>query len=232
MEAVLQVSWESILADLPVFAVFGIWNLFVILILSKKVYQFALEKGRTPNSSIYFSRKAIHFLAGGITAMLLPFIAHEPVVPAVTAFLLALITYFPHKFNRRMYWFQDPENLYDVHFTLSWGFIIFFTWFIDRSFWLGVIPVLFMAYGDGITGVIRNLKYKKRTKAWEGTLGMLIICIIIGAKMGLIGVLAGIVCSLVERIEGIDDNITVPVAGLLILLPSYYYLPYLTAPLY
>lgn len=232
MEAVFQVSWESILADLPVFAVLGVWNLFVILILSKKVYQFALKKGRTHNSSIYFSRKAIHFLAGGITAMLLPFIAHEPVVPAVTAFLLALITYFPHKLDRRMYWFQDPENLYDVHFTLSWGFIIFFSWFIDRSFWLGVIPVLFMAYGDGITGVIRNLKYNKRTKAWEGTLGMLIICIIIGAKMGFIGIFAGIVCSLLERVEGIDDNITVPVAGLLILLPSYYYLPYLTAPLY
>jgi dolichol kinase len=232
MEAVFQVSWESILADLPVFAVLGVWNLFVILILSKKVYQFALKKGRTHNSSIYFSRKAIHFLAGGITAMLLPFIAHEPVVPAITAFLLALITYFPHKLDRRMYWFQDPENLYDVHFTLSWGFIIFFSWFIDRSFWLGVIPVLFMAYGDGITGVIRNLKYNKRTKAWEGTLGMLIICIIIGAKMGFIGIFAGIVCSLLERVEGIDDNITVPVAGLLILLPSYYYLPYLTAPLY
>ncbi len=232
MEAVFQVSWESILADLPVFAVLGVWNLFVILILSKKVYQFALKKGRTHNSSIYFSRKAIHFLAGGITAMLLPFIAHEPFVPAATAFLLALITYFPHKLDRRMYWFQDPENLYDVHFTLSWGFIIFFSWFIDRSFWLGVIPVLFMAYGDGITGVIRNLKYNKRTKAWEGTLGMLIICIIIGAKMGFIGIFAGIVCSLLERVEGIDDNITVPVAGLLILLPSYYYLPYLTAPLY
>lgn len=232
MEAVFQVSRESILADLPVFAVLGVWNLFVILILSKKVYQFALKKGRTHNSSIYFSRKAIHFLAGGITAMLLPFIAHEPVVPAITAFLLALITYFPHKLDRRMYWFQDPENLYDVHFTLSWGFIIFFSWFIDRSFWLGVIPVLFMAYGDGITGVIRNLKYNKRTKAWEGTLGMLIICIIIGAKMGFIGIFAGIVCSLLERVEGIDDNITVPVAGLLILLPSYYYLPYLTAPLY
>jgi len=34
-----------------------------------------------------------------------------------------------------------------------------FTWCIDRTFLLGVIPVLFMAYGDGITGIIRNLKY-------------------------------------------------------------------------
>jgi dolichol kinase len=232
MEAVLQISWEAILADLPVFAVLSIWNLFVLLVLSKKVYQFALKKGRSINSSMYFSRKAIHFLAGGLTAMLLPFIAHEPIVPAATAFGLALITYLPHKLNRRMYWFQDPENLYDVDFTLSWGLIVLFTWYIDRSFWLGVVPVLFMAYGDGITGVIRNLKYNKRTKAWEGTAGMLVLCIIIGAKMGLAGIFAGIVCSFVERIENIDDNITVPVSGLSILLAAYYYFPSLTASLY
>jgi phytol kinase len=232
MEAVLQISWEAILADLPVFAVISVWNLFVILILSKKVYEFALKKGRSINSSMYFSRKAIHFLAGGLTAMLLPFLAHEPIVPAATAFGLALITYLPHKLNRRMYWFQDPENLYDVNFTLSWGLIVLFTWYIDRSFWLGVVPVLFMAYGDGITGIIRNLKYSKRTKAWEGTAGMLVLCIIIGAKMGLAGVFAGIVCSLVERIESIDDNITVPVSGLLILLAAYYYFPSLTVSLY
>lgn len=43
--------------------------------------------------------------------MLLPFAAHEPIVPAATAFGLALITYLPHRLNRRMYCFQDPENL-------------------------------------------------------------------------------------------------------------------------
>ena len=124
------------------------------------------------------------------------------------------------------------RSIYDVDFTLSWGLIILFTWYIDKSFWLGVIPVLFMAYGDGITGVIRNLKYNKRTKAWEGTAGMLVLCIIIGAKMGFAGIFAGIVCSLAERIENIDDNITVPAVGLFILLIAHYYLPSLTLPFY
>lgn len=164
--------------------------------------------------------------------MMLPFIAHEPIVPADTAFGLAFMTYLPHKLNRRMYWFQDPENLYDVDFTLSWGLIVLFTWYIDRSFWLGVVPVLFMAYGDGITGVIRNLKYKKRTKAWEGTAGMLLLCIVIGAKMGFAGMLAGVICSFVERVENIDDNITVPASSLFILLAAHYYFPSLTAYLY
>ena len=59
--------------------------------------------------------------------MLLPFVAHEPILPAAMAFGLALATYVPHKLNRRIYWFQDPENIYDVDFTLSWGLIVFFT---------------------------------------------------------------------------------------------------------
>jgi dolichol kinase len=89
-----------------------------------------------------------------------------------------------------------------------------------------------MAYGDGITGIIRNLKYNKRTKAWEGTAGMLVLCIIIGAKMGFAGVFAGIVCSLIERVENIDDNITVPASGLFILLSAHYYFPSFTASFY
>jgi hypothetical protein len=39
-----------------------------------------------------FSRKAIHFLAGGLTAMLLLFVAREPILPAMMAFGLALTT--------------------------------------------------------------------------------------------------------------------------------------------
>lgn len=61
---------------------------------------------------------------------------------------------------------------------------------------------------------------------------MLVLCMIIGAKMGFAGIFAGIVCSLIERIEGIDDNITVPASGLFILLAAHYYFPSLTAPFY
>ncbi|WP_245860144.1 hypothetical protein [Methanosarcina spelaei] len=90
-----------------------------------------------------------------------------------------------------------------------------------------------MAYGDRTTGIIRNLKYNKRTKAREGTAGMLALCIIVGAKMGFVGVFAGIiVCSPIERIENIDDNIVVPTSGLFILLSAHYYCLSLTASLY
>jgi len=75
-----------------------------------------------------------------------------------------------------------------------------------------------MSFGDGITGIVRNLKYKKRTKAWEGSLAMLICCSLIGGlKMGLVGVLAAISATLVERTEIIDDNISIPLISFLTL---------------
>jgi len=57
---------------------------------------------------------------------------------------------------------------------------------------------------------------------------MLVLCIIIGAQMGL----AGIVCSFVERIENMDDNITVPAVSLAILVGAYYCFPSFTASFY
>lgn len=232
METIIGITWKSLELDLPLILVLTVWNLFVILILSKNIYSFALKNGRSNDSSIYFSRKVIHLLAGGITAGLLPFFAHEPILPAGLAFGLLFITYIPRKTNKLFYWFQDHENIHEVNFILIWGLIIFLTWYIDKTFWLGVIPVLFMAFGDGITGIIRNIKYKKRTKAWEGTIGMLVLCIIIGAKLGLAGILAGIVCSFVERVEFIDDNISVPIISLFILLVANFYFPSFTIPFY
>jgi hypothetical protein len=57
IQAVLQVPIGSIYSDMPVFAGLAVWNLFVLFVLSKKVYEFALKKGRSANSSMYFSRE-------------------------------------------------------------------------------------------------------------------------------------------------------------------------------
>jgi dolichol kinase len=69
--------------------------------------------------------------------------------------------------------------------------------------------------------VVRNLLYKKRTKAWQGSVAMLAVCIPVGALMGVAGIVAGIAATAVERIEGIDDNLSVPLVSLCILLPAY-----------
>ncbi|MGB9703369.1 MAG: dolichol kinase [Candidatus Micrarchaeia archaeon] len=219
------ISEDLIIKDLPITFALLILNLFVIFFLSRWVYEYAIKKGRTQHSAMYFGRKIIHLFAGGLTAILLPFYLNEPLLPTLLAIGFAIMTYTTHKINKLMYWFQDPENMYEVNFCLVWAGIIFSTWFIDKSFWLGVIPVLFMAWGDGITGIIRNLKYSKRTKAWEGTFGMLALDIAIGSKLGIAGVIAAILTAFVERIEFLDDNLSVPLVALLILLIAKFYFP-------
>jgi len=47
------------------------------------------------------------------------------------------------------------------------------------------------------------------------------VCIPVGALMGLVGILAGVVATAVERWERIDDNISVPLVSLVILIPAF-----------
>lgn len=194
---------------------------FVLLVASKWLYNYVLKRGWDPKRGTYLGRKFVHIFGAGVVAVLLPFEFHEPVFPFAFAMLLALLTYILHRTNHVLYWFQDPSNYSETYFALTWGAAVLLTWLVDRTFLLAVLPTLFMAWGDGVTGVVRNLMYKKRTKAWQGSVAMLAVCIPVGALMGVAGILAGIAATGVERIEGIDDNISVPLVSLCILLPAF-----------
>lgn len=206
--------YHDFVLTIPLF----VWVIFVTQFLSKWVYKYAVKKGYPEQSATYFGRKSIHIFASGLVALLLPFFFKEPLIPFLMAILLAIYTFLPHIQNKIFNWFQVKENLHEVNFCLMWGFSVLIGWFFDKSFWLGVIPTLFMSFGDGITGIVRNIKYKKRNKGWEGSLAMLIISLLIGAKMGLAGVIAAIFATVVEKFDFIDDNISIPVVSFIILL--------------
>lgn len=61
----LQISWESIVAYLPVFAVLAIWNLFVLSVISKK-YTNLLKKGKVDQFFNLFFKKGNSLLSGWI----------------------------------------------------------------------------------------------------------------------------------------------------------------------
>jgi len=204
--------------DLAITVPLFIWVIFVVKYFSRWVYDLAVKNGYPPESATYFGRKAIHIFASGLIALSLPFLFKEPFLPFLSALILALYTYLPHRKKQLYQWFQAKDNLREVNFCLMWGLVILIGWFFDKSFWLGVIPALFMSLGDGVTGIVRNLKYKKRIKAWEGSLAMLIVCVLIGLKMGLPGIIAAISATIFERFEFIDDNISVPIISFLVLL--------------
>jgi dolichol kinase len=211
---------DPITADVPITIVLLLWMAFVLFVGSRLLYNFVLKRGWDQKRGTYLGRKFVHIFGAGIVAAVLPFEFHEPYFPLVFAMFLAVFTYTLHKTDHILYWFQDPANYSETYFAIMFGIVIFVTWFIDKTFLLAVVPTLFMAWGDGVTGVVRNLKYKKRTKAWEGSLAMLLVCIPIGTLMGLAGVVTGVVATLVERVEWFDDNLSIPLVSLGMLLPA------------
>jgi len=212
---------NPIMADVPITLVLLIWMGFVLLLGSRWVYNYVLRRGWDPKRGTYLGRKFVHIFGAGLVAVTLPFEFHEPWFPFLFAMFLAVLTYSLHRTNHIWYWFQDPANYSETYFALTWGAAVLLTWLVDKTFLLAVVPTLFMAWGDGVTGVVRNLIYKKRTKAWEGSLAMLMVCIPVGALMGVAGVVAGVVATAVERVEGLDDNISVPLVSLAILVPAF-----------
>ena len=212
---------DPIAADIPITLTLLLWVAFVLLVASRWVYSFVVKRGWEPHRGTYLGRKFVHIMGAGLVAALLPFEFHEPYFPFLFAMLLAGITYTLHRTNHILYWFQDPANYSETYFALAFGAAVFTTWFVDKTFLLAVVPTLFMAWGDGVTGVVRNVMYRKRTKGWQGSLAMLLVCLPIGALMGVAGVVAGVLATAVERFEKIDDNISVPLVTLAVLLPAF-----------
>ena len=195
-----------------------LWILFLVTFLTKKIYHHYVSKGIKKRVVIYYNRKIIHIFAGGLVAFLTPFIFTDVYIPFAMSIILAMVSYLPYKIGRINYWYQVPENKFDVHFCIMWGLSILLGKIIFNNWWVGVVPVLYMSVGDAVTGIVRNYMFGKRTKSWWGNLAMLAVCVPIGLTLGLKGVLAAVVASILEHYEykWIDDNIIVPLSSFLL----------------
>ncbi len=200
-----------------------LWVIFIVQPVTRWSYRVMTGRGMTHIKAVYYNRKIIHILAGGLAALLVPFLFSTPLYPIIIVIILALATYLPRRQGKLMYWFQTEDNMYEVHFIIMWGIVVVSSWFIfNGNWWYGVLPAVFMAFGDGVTGIVRNMMYNRRTKAWIGNLAMALVTIPIGyLVLGWIGGLAGLLASIVEHFELkpiIDDNITVPLVSFLVIL--------------
>ncbi|MBO3770030.1 MAG: dolichol kinase [Candidatus Brockarchaeota archaeon] len=219
--------FETLVIEATYAGALFLWVLFVVGVLTYFFYK-AMIKKVPDNVAVYYNRKMIHILAGGIIGYLVPFLFSTPLYPLSLSMILGVFTLIPHLINKPMYWFQTRDNAYEVHFCLSWGLILTAGWVLTNgNFWFGVIPILFMALGDAATGLVRNIMFKRRTKSWWGNLAMAIVNVVIGLKLALPGVIAGLVSSIIEHFEfgPIDDNITVPISSFLILMIFYILMP-------
>ncbi|RLE54961.1 MAG: dolichol kinase [Thermoprotei archaeon] len=181
-----------------------------------------MRRRSTPhNVAVYYCRKVIHMCAGGVVAILVPHLFSSPLIPLVSALVLAILNYIPHRTGKLMYWFQVPDNMYEVNFCIAWGLFLFILWYVLGSPYPAILPLLFISFGDAVTGIVRNAVFRRRTKHWIGNIAMATVSIPLGfLYAGSVGVLAAVVATLAERFElgPIDDNMLIPITSTIVLL--------------
>ncbi len=214
-------SIDAVAHDLMVAIPLSAWVFIVVHYISRWCYEWA-SKRWGEGVGLYFARKIIHMAAGGFVALLVPFFFVEPWVPFALGVLFAVYTYIPHRTGKLFYWFQDPENISEVYYCLSWAIAVLIAW--PFNVWLAVYPLFLMSFGDGVTGIIRGIRQRRRVKSWDGTIGFILVSLPIGYLLfGWVGVLVALVAGLMEKWGAIDDNIGVPFASLAMLLIAYFY---------
>jgi len=208
-----------VLGDLARALPLAAWVLFVIHGLSRWSYLWASRRWGE-GVGVYFARKVIHMAAGGLVALLVPYLFREPLVPAVLGAALAAYVYLPHRTGRLYTWFQDPSNISEVYYCLTWALAVLIAW--PFNVWIAVYPLFLMSFGDGVTGIIRGIRQRRRVKSWDGSLGFLAVSAPVGYLLfGPIGAAVAAVATLLEKWGIVDDNISVPLASLALLLAAH-----------
>lgn len=196
--------------------------IMLLLRFTKTLYGYMVKKGLRHNVAVYYNRKIIHIMAGGVTALIVPYIFTSPLIPTVFALVIAAMLYVPHSRGRTLSWFQVLDNAYEVNFCVAWGLSLLAVWLIKGNPYYAIVPPLFISLGDAVTGVIRNYVYGNRTKSWIGNIGMLAVTVPLGlCCAGLPGAIAAVASTVVEHFEFppyLDDNVLIALTATLIIV--------------
>mgnify|MGYP001772483708 CR=1 FL=1 len=195
--------------------ILSVWVAIVTLYISKIISR---------HTSIYVARKSIHILGGGIVAILSPFVFSSPLIPIISSYAIMGYLLVRRFKNGIMDWFQEKKNYGEIFFTFSYGTVLLLMWILDGNYWLSkdvfipLLPIYYMSFGDGVTGIIRNYVYRRRVKGLWGSLGMALLCIPLGYYFFRIyGAISGAIATAVELFPFIDDNLTIPFISFLFL---------------
>ena len=215
------------MSDIGWFIGLGVWSAVIVMAI-KPLHAYFMSKGCEDMVAVYYNRKIAHMLAGGVPIVAAPLVLSDPIWPLLGGLIGAAVLTSTHLMDRRLWWMQTKQNMNDATFSLMLGLSVYALWVYSDEPWLAVLPAFFMAFGDGVTGIIRNKLFARRTKSAWGNLGMAFVCLpagyLIGASLNpalpLWGALSGAVASFVERYEfgPIDDNVLIVVASSLVLL--------------
>tara|TARA_B100000963_G_scaffold361357_1_gene396336 strand:+ start:2524 stop:3198 length:675 start_codon:yes stop_codon:yes gene_type:complete len=209
------------------FGILGLWATVIVFGI-KPFYDYLRAQGSEHMVAVYYNRKVAHMLAGGVPIIASPMVFNDPVWVLIGGILGSIALAATHVLDKRLWWMQTEQNMNDATFALMLGISVYFIWVYTDQPWLAILPSLFMAFGDGVTGIIRNKMFKKRTKSAWGNVGMAALCLPLGYYVGTLsdpqipiwGLISGLVASIVERYEfgPIDDNVLIVVFSTIVLL--------------
>ncbi|GAI60942.1 unnamed protein product, partial [marine sediment metagenome] len=118
--------------------------------------------------------------------------------------------------------------LAEVYFPIAGVISLSVGWAWFGNPWLAVVPILFMAWGDMLTGIVRSRVYGREVKGNLGSVAMIVVCLIVAYffKPYWIGAIGAVVATLAERFtplsKGVwDDNWTIVLASLTIMTLLY-----------
>lgn len=173
------------------------------------------------------SRKAIHMTAG-IGMLIAPFVFHSFWWPlGVSIFFLVALSVLNFTRAAFGYGIRTPGRFVELWFCCSCVVCYAVLWRIDP--WLATAPVLFLSWGDGVTGLIRwPLYHRQGEKGIMGSVGMIAVCLLVAIMVhpywiGAAGAVAATVAERHTPSRGywFDDNWSVALAGLAVMLPLY-----------
>ncbi len=215
--------WNEITADWP-YALL----LAAIILAGLWLSNYAFDRG-VPQ---YVSRKIGH-TAGGICFLLAPFVFHDFLLPLALAgvFALALILarlLRPATFRGVGGNGRSGDSYAEVVFAAVAVPVYLVGWQWLKEPYYAAAALLFMAWGDAATGLVRAQIYHKPVKGVWGSLAMLLVCLGLAWLLikpfwiGVAGSVAAVAAEFsfgdVGFIKRIDDNLAIPLVSLAVLL--------------
>ncbi len=180
----------------------------------------------------YISRKIGH-CAGGLAFLMAVLFFSSAWWPLILTFLFSLVLWVarlrrPHTFRGVGGSGRSPGVMAEVWFALIGIPVFAIGWLWLNKPLIALACLLFMAWGDCITGLVRSDVYKKPVKGLWGSLAMLIVCLSISWAFihpFWIGALGSVIATLTEWSFGdlgvfkwADDNWAIPAVSLVFIM--------------
>lgn len=216
-------TWETLAVESPYTIL-----LIVIIVLGLWASNFAYDRG-VPQ---YVSRKIGHG-AGGLGFLLAPFVFSTAWLPITLAFAFTLILVAarfmrPATFRGVGGNGRSNDSFAEIAFSAVAVPVYLIGWLWLEQPLISAVALAFMAWGDGITGLVRARLYHNPVKGLWGSLAMLAVCLALSWLLvkpfwvGAVGSAAAVIAEYsfgdVGFVKRIDDNLAIPLVSLVVLL--------------